>query len=390
MTEGALSKIKVIDLTAARAGPACVRVLSDFGADVIQVLRPGGAEIDVAFPRFDRENLHRNKRSVAINLQTDEGRAVLLRLVEDADVFVENFRADVKYRLGIDYESIAKVNPKIVYGSISGFGQDGPYGPWAGVDQIAQGMGGLMSITGQPGTGPWRAGIAICDLAAGLHLAHGIMAALIERQTSGKGQWVTTSLLEGIISLLDFQATRWLIGGEVADQAGNAHPTGFLTDLYETSDGYVNVGAHGNGRRYVDFVKTLELDELSAVDDYKKTGFSKEEVDAKVRARLKQKTSQEWTLALNKAGVPCGPVNTIDKVFDDPQVQHLQMAQEVNSQHFGPLKVVRSPVSFSRTPASLRAAAPLPGEQTNEVLSQHGFSESEITALTEKGVIANV
>jgi formyl-CoA transferase len=223
---GALSDIKVIDVTAARAGPACVRVLADLGAEVIQVVRPASDGIDASFTSADRENLHRNKRSVAINLQTDEGRELFIHLVKDADILIENFRPDVKHRLWIDYEKISKVNPRIVYGSISGFGQDGPYGPRPGVDQIAQGLGGIMSVTGPPGSGPWRVGIAVCDMAAGMNLAQGVLGALHERERSGEGQWVHTSLLESALALLDFQAARWLISNEVAEQAGNDHATG--------------------------------------------------------------------------------------------------------------------------------------------------------------------
>ncbi|MBV9582161.1 MAG: CoA transferase, partial [Chloroflexi bacterium] len=225
MTAGPLAHIKVLDLCQARAGPTAVRVLADLGAQVIQVTRPAAGGVDASFPGFDRENLHRNKRSMFLDLQTDAGREVFYRLVADADVVAENFRAAVKYRLKIDYATLKQINPRIVMGSISGFGQDGPYGDRPGVDQIAQGMGGLMSITGPPGGGPWRVGIAISDLCSGMFLAHGIMAALIERERSGEGQWVHTSLLEAQIAMLDFQATRWLIGHEVPPQAGNDHPT---------------------------------------------------------------------------------------------------------------------------------------------------------------------
>jgi crotonobetainyl-CoA:carnitine CoA-transferase CaiB-like acyl-CoA transferase len=259
---GPLGTIKVLDLAHHRAGPTCVRVLADFGADVIQVVRPDEGGSDSNYANFDRENLHRNKRSIAINLQIDAGRDLFYRLVRDADVVVENFRADVKHRLRIDYEALSAINPRIIYGSISGFGQDGPYAERPGVDQIAQGLGGLMSVTGPPGGGPWRVGIAIADLCAGMFLAQGIMAAIIERHSSGRGQWVHTSLLEATIAMLDFQATRWLIGGEVPPQAGNDHPTGFPTGVFPTSDGLINIAATGD-RMFREFLRVVDAEELA-------------------------------------------------------------------------------------------------------------------------------
>src|SRR6516165_10553533 len=260
--KGPLAHIKVVDLTHARAGPTCVRVLADHGAQVTQVTRvdPGG--LDSGFPGSDQQNLHRNKRSIAINLGSQVGREVLYRLVRDADVIVENFRAEVKYRLKVDCETVRRLNPCIVYGSISGFGQDGPYAKRAGVDQIAQGVGGLMTITGPPGGGPWRVGVPISDLCAGLYLAHGIMAALIERERSGQGQWVQTSLLEAMVAMLDFQATRWLIDGEVPPQAGNDHPTAFPMGVFPTKDGTINIAASSD-RMFKDFLATIGAEKVA-------------------------------------------------------------------------------------------------------------------------------
>lgn len=384
----ALNHIKVIDLTAARAGPACVRILADMGADVVQVTRPSGESIDQSFASSDRENLHRNKRSLALDLQNDAGRAALLRLVEKADVVVENFRPDVKHRLGVDYEACSAVNPRIVYGSISGFGQDGPYGPRPGVDQIAQGMSGLMSVTGPPGTGPWRFGTAICDLTAGMFLAHGIMGALLEREKSGKGQWVQTSLLEAGVAIMDFQAARWLISKEVPGQAGNDHPTIFPTGTFETADGIVNIAASRN-EQYRNFVITLGLPELADDPRFASTrsrGQNRDALRALVVPAFKKKGTAEWVEALNAAGVPCGPIYDVEQVFADPQVRHLGLAGDVHSPAFGPLKVVRSPFGLSRTPPTLRTAAPASGEHSSEVLREAGFSADEIASLVSSGV----
>ncbi len=386
---GPLAHIKVLDLCIARAGPTCVRVLADLGAQVIQVVRPGGAGIDSSLPNFDRENLHRNKRSICINLQTDAGRDIFYRLAQDTDVVVENFRADVKHRLKVDYETLRRINPRIVYGSISGFGQEGPYSTRPGVDQIAQGLGGVMSVTGPPGSGPWRVGVPISDLCSGLYLAHGVMAALLEREHSGEGQWVQTSLLEAIIAMLDFQATRWLIGGEVPPQAGNDHPTSFPMGVFEASDGLINLAASGD-RMFADFLRVIGAEELAQDERFQtprgRSGH-RPELRELVQDKLRARTCDYWITALNAVGVPCGPVLSIDQVFEDPQVQYLKLAQDVESPRYGPLTLVRSPVRLSRTSTSLRQAAPLPGGDTAAVLGEYGYSADEIAALTASGAI---
>lgn len=387
--KGPLAHIKVIDLTHARAGPTCVRVLADHGAQVVQVTRvdPGG--LDSGFLGSDQQNLHRNKRSIAINLQSEAGRQVLYRLVGDADVIVENFRSEVKYRLKVDYETVRNFNSRIVYGSISGFGQDGPYAKRAGVDQIAQGVGGLMSITGPPGGGPWRVGIPVADLCAGLYLAHGIMAALIEREGSGEGQWVQTSLLEAMVAMLDFQATRWLIDGEVPPQAGNDHPTVFPMGVFPTKDGVINIAAAG-GRMFNDFLKVIGAEDI-AKDERFATNRSRARHRPELRALVEDKTrtfaSGELIEALNAVGVPSGPILSIDQVFANPQVQHLAMAQTVESSRPGKLTLVRSPTRLSRTPTALRRAAPIPGGETDEILREYGYSSAKISEMRAQGAV---
>ncbi|MGO9452964.1 MAG: CaiB/BaiF CoA transferase family protein [Candidatus Binataceae bacterium] len=386
---GPLAHIKVIDLTHARAGPTCVRVLADHGAQVTQVTRADPGGLESSFGGSDQQNLHRNKRSIAINLQSEVGRGVLYRLIRDTDVIVENFRAEVKYRLKVDYETVRDLNPRIVYGSISGFGQDGPYAKRAGVDQIAQGLGGLMSITGPPGSGPWRVGVPISDLCAGLYLAHGIMAALIERERSGQGQWVQTSLLEAMVAILDFQATRWLIDGEVPPQAGNDHPTAFPMGVFPTKDGAINIAASGS-RMFNDFLKVIGAENV-AKDQRFATNRSRARHRPELRALVEDKTrtfrSEELIEALNAVGVPSGPILSIDQVFANPQVEHLAMAQTVESPHLGKLTIVRSPTRLSRTPTALRRAAPISGADTDEVLKEYGYTPAEISAMRAQGVV---
>jgi crotonobetainyl-CoA:carnitine CoA-transferase CaiB-like acyl-CoA transferase len=388
---GPLAHIKVIDLTHARAGPTCVRVLADHGAQVTQLMRANPGGLDASFLGSDRQNLHRNKRSMYVNLQTDAGRGVFYRMVKDSDVVVENFRAEVKHRLKVDYETVRKINPRIVYGSISGFGQDGPYGKRAGVDQIAQGVGGLMTITGPPGGGPWRVGIPISDLCAGLYLAHGVMAALLEREVSGEGQWVHTSLLEAMVAMLDFQATRWLIDGEVPPQAGNDHPTSFPMGVFPVKDGHINIAASGD-RMFLDFLKVIGAEEITKDERF---ATRKSRANPKhrppLRALVEEKTrtweGEALIEALNSVGVPCGPILSVDQVFANPQVQHLKLAQTVESPNLGKLTLVRAPVRLSRTPTALRTAAPVPGGNTEEVLKEYGYTADEIAALKTCGAV---
>jgi crotonobetainyl-CoA:carnitine CoA-transferase CaiB-like acyl-CoA transferase len=386
---GPLSHIKVIDLTHARAGPTCVRVLADHGAQVTQVTRADPGGLESSFGGSDQQNLHRNKRSIAINLQSEVGRDVLYRLIRDTDVIVENFRAEVKYRLKVDYQTVRDLNPRIVYGSISGFGQDGPYAKRAGVDQIAQGLGGVMSITGPPGSGPWRVGVPISDLCAGLYLAHGIMAALIERERSGQGQWVQTSLLEAMVAMLDFQATRWLIDGEVPPQAGNDHPTAFPMGVFPTKDGAINIAASGS-RMFNDFLKVIGAENVARDERFatnRGRARHRPELRAVVEDKTRSFTSEELIEALNAVGVPSGPILSIDQVFANPQVEHLAMAQTVESPHLGKLTIVRSPTRLSRTPTALRRAAPILGGDTDEVLKEYGYTPQEISAMRAQGVV---
>ena len=384
----ALSRFTVLDLTRVRSGPTCVRQLADWGANVIKI---EAKTEDAGSPRrgSDFQNLHRNKRAMTLNLKDPRGREVFLRLVRKADVVVENYRPDVKKRLEIDYESLRKINPKIVYGSISGFGQDGPYQKRPGFDQIAQGMGGLMSITGAPGGGPMRVGIPVADLTAGLFCATGILTALLEREVSGEGQWVQTSLLQAQIFMLDFQAARWLMEKEVAGQAGNNHPTAIPTGVYKTSDGFINIATTG-GRIWEDFARTLGLSELISRPEYATApnrSKNRDALNAEINAITEQRSSDHWVTAFNEAGVPCGPIYSIDEVFEDKQVKHLGLAQNVPNAENRPIRLVAQPFSLSRTPSKLVAPPPDLGEQTDEVLAEFGFSQEEIAALKRDEVV---
>ncbi|MEN3976377.1 CoA transferase [Emcibacter sp. SYSU 3D8] len=387
----ALSRFTVIDLTRARAGPTCVRQLADWGADVIKVEMPPSAGEPQDFANradSDFQNLHRNKRSLTLNLKTAEGVAVLKRLVETADILVENYRPDVKTRLGIDYEAMRQVNPRLVYASISGFGQDGPYADRPGLDQIAQGMGGLMSITGEPGRGPMRVGIAIADVASGILAASGVLTALLEREVSGEGQWVATSLLESQIFMLDFQAVRWLMKQDVPGQVGNDHPTAVPMGCFRTADGHVNIapmpGAWGK------FCKVLGLDHLAEDENFSSPGRrvrNRDTVNQLVGAVTATKSSAEWIDLLNRAGIPCGPIYAIDETFDDPQVRHLGIAQTVESPTLGAQTLVGQAFHLSRTDSSLASATPELGEHTDDILAGIGYSAAEIAGLHERNII---
>ena len=384
-----LSNIKVIDLTRARAGPTCVRHLADMGAQVVKVENPA-QDAGLGRHHFDFQNLHRNKRSIALNLKHASGVDVLKRMAKDADVLVENYRPGVKHRLGIDYETLRPLNPRLIYASISGFGQNGPYADRPGVDQIAQGLGGLMSVTGLPGNGPVRVGIPVADLTAGMFLAMGVLTALYERERSGEGQWLHTSLLEAMVQMLDFQATRWLIGKEVPPQAGNNHPTGVPTNTFRASDGYLNIAPAGQ-RMYQRFCEAIDRMDLYADERFntpQQRQRNRDELNDIIADCLKDRTVADWVERINAAGVPCGPVYTIDQTFADPQVQHLEIARNLSHPKLGDIEVLGTPVTLTRTPGGVRMPTPEQGEHTYDVLTELGYSETEIAGLQGEGAVA--
>ena len=386
----ALSDYLVLDLTRVRSGPTCVRQLADWGADVIKIEAPNDKSA-MGGPRTgpDFQNLHRNKRSMALNLKSEEGKKIFKKLAEKADVVVENFRPDVKYRLGIDFNSLSTKNPGLVYASISGFGQDGPLADRPGFDQIAQGMGGLMSITGEPGRGPMRVGIPIADLCAGLFAAQAIFIALLERSKSGKGQWVQTSLLQAQAFMLDFQAARYLMDGDVPKQAGNNHPTSIPTGVFKTSDGFINLAVAGEliWKRLAETLERPEWcdDERFAINESRSQ--NRDLLNAEIEKITRTQTSTFWVDKLNEAGVPAGDINDIGQVFQSPQIQHLGLAQTMTSHERGDTRVVGQPISMSRTPSYIAAPPPLAGGHTDTILSALGYSAAEINKLREDSVI---
>jgi crotonobetainyl-CoA:carnitine CoA-transferase CaiB-like acyl-CoA transferase len=384
-----LDGISIIDLTRARAGPTAVRQLADMGASVVKVESRDDPDQTFARHGFDFQNLHRNKRSLTLDLKKPEAVKILEKMIPATDVVIENYRPDVKRRLGIDYERLAAINPRLIYGSISGFGQSGPYRDRPGYDQIAQGLGGLMSITGLPGQGPVRVGIPIADLTAGIFLAQGILIALYERTKSGKGQWVHTSLLEAMVTMLDFQAARWLIGKEIPPQAGNDHPTGIPTGVFKTKDGHINIAASGQQmyRRLCEALGTQPLVDDPRFKTPPDRSKNRHELTKELEKATTQRTSHELVEALNKAGVPSGPILNVKEVFENEQVRHLGLAVPVKSAKLGELLVQRVPSTLSRTPGAIRTATPEPGEHNEEILRGLGYGDADIARLRKEEVI---
>jgi formyl-CoA transferase len=387
----ALQRFRVIDLTQVRAGPTCCRQLADWGADVIQVQMPEHMRGDDTLggqDGSDYQYTHRNKRSITLNLKQPDGIATLKRLIAKADVVVENFRPDVKFRLGIDYATLAVDNPKLVYASISGFGQTGPLSTRPGFDQIAQGMGGLMSVTGMPGQGPVRVGIPIADLCAGIFAAQGILVALLEREASGKGQWIQTSLLESMVYMMDFQTSRYLIEGEVARQAGNFHPTSIPTGVYKAKDGYMNIAVFGSKiwERFCTILGAPEWISDARYHDKASRSVNRDSLNAEIDRRLATHDRSYWVEQFNEGGVACGLINDMREVFDEPQVQHLGMVKDVVSKRLGPQRLVGQPVQLERTPSTIARAAPRRGEHTEEVLLELGLSRDDLARLKATGV----
>ena len=395
--KGPLSRFTILDATRVRAGPTAIRTFADLGARVIKLEIPPGAPggDDMIggrdHNRADYENLHRNKESLTLNMKEPEGLAILRELVKTADVFIENYRPDVKYRLGIGPDDLRAINPRLVYASISGFGQDGPYANWPGFDSIAQGMGGLMSLTGKPEDGPMRVGIPIADLCSGHFCAQAIMAALLEREVSGEGQWVQTSLLESQIAMLDFQAAQWLIDRKVPKSTGNEHPLTVPTGVFATSDGFINLAAIGQTmwkRLCVALDVAQLIDEPGFGSDPERVQ-NRARVNAAIGAAFKTRTTADWTERLLKAGVPCGPIYTVDRMFADPQVKHLGMARPMHHPELGDIEVVGLPMQFSRYPRAEGPLQPAPhqGDQTEAILSGLGYSPERIAELRTQFVV---
>jgi crotonobetainyl-CoA:carnitine CoA-transferase CaiB-like acyl-CoA transferase len=389
----ALARLRVLDLSRVRAGPTCARIFADFGADVIKIESPPGVDPNenMSGPRhgYDMQNLHRNKRSLTLNLKTAQGKAILTKLIGTADLLIENFRPDVKDRLGLDFATLHGLNPRLILVSISGFGQSGPYRTRAGFDQIAQGMGGLMSVTGLPGQGPVRAGIAVADSAAGLYGAVGALVALQEREVSGLGQWVQTSLLEAQIAMMDFQAARYLVEGKVPPQAGNDHPYSTPMGVYAVRDGHINigVGAEGHWRSFCGAIGRPDLSDDPRYDDMDKRLKARPELRVLIEGILTTQDARHWLDAFEAAAVPAGPIYNVDAMFEDPQVQHLGIAQAVSHPVIGAYRVVGEPVGLSRTPAGIATPTPDAGDHNDEILAELGYDAAAIAELRTSGAI---
>jgi len=388
-TELPLSRFRVLDLTHARAGPTAVRHFADWGADVLMIENPKGDALSGRRDGSDFQNLHRGKRSLSLDLKTKEGLKILYRLVESADVLFENFRPGVKQRLRIDFDTLHAINPRLVVVSISGFGQDGPYAERPAVDQIVQGMSGLMSVTGLPGQGPVRAGIAVSDSSAGIYAALGAVTALLEREVTGEGKWVRTSLLQSLIALSDFQAARWLSDGDIPEQAGNSHPTAAQMGLFPTADGNVNICATGEAM-LVRFCSAASAEWLLTDPRFKTEAARTANADAltkEIATITRARSSDEWIEVLNAARVPCGPVYRMDEVFADPQVTHLGIPQSVDHPRLGKFNLVGQPLEIGDSLATPRSAAPDYGADTDAVLAELGLKPAEVADLRALGVI---
>jgi len=389
LTHRPLARYKILDLTQARAGPVAVRQLSDWGADVLMIESVGRDGAMGGRDGSDFQNLHRGKRSLSLDLKTDEGREILYRLVADADLLFENFRPQVKYKLGVDYETLSAINPRLVYVSISGFGQSGPYRDRPSVDQIAQGMGGLMSVTGLPGQGPVRAGIAVSDCAAGLYGALGAMVALLDREVTGQGRWVQTSLIESLIAFSDFQAARATVDKVAPAQAGNDHPTFAPMGLFPTADGAVNIAVLG-ADMFDRFCEVADQEALRT-DPRFSSGKARAQNRAALNLAIKEvvrlRPSAYWVEALNAVGVPCGFVYRMDEVFDDPQVRHLELAEGVEHPRRGLINLIGQPISISGLDGSLTRCAPERGEHTREVLEEIGLEAAAIDDLVARRIV---
>ncbi|MFC3337827.1 CaiB/BaiF CoA transferase family protein [Paracandidimonas soli] len=387
-----LERFTVLDLTQVRSGPAAVRQFADWGANVIKIEQPkeGADDKPGGSAQFaDYQNTHRNKKSITLNLKSEHGLALFYELVKTADVVVENYRPNVKKKLKIDYDTLKEINPRIVCASISGFGQDGPYSTRPGLDQIAQGIGGLMSVTGEPGRGPMRAGIPVADLSAGLFCAIGILIALLEREQSGQGQWVHTSLLQSQVWMMDFQAMRWLMNKEVPGQSGNDHPTSSPTGVFPTADGHMNIAAMGNDI-FARLCKVIEAEDL--IDDPRfltvpLRGKNRPALNQRIAERTRTRPTQEWIDLLNESGVPCGPILAMDETFANEQVRHLEMATPLDHPKLGEIQVVGQAIKFSRSRFEKPIHAPERGEHNDEVYGSLGLSAEKIAQLKSEGII---
>lgn len=403
-TKGALSGIRVLDLTRILAGPSCTQILGDLGADVIKIERPGSGDDTRRWgPPFaktpDGEDTqesayylcaNRNKRSVTVDMSKPEGVAILKRLLKDCQILTENFKTGGLKKYGLDYDSLKDEFPDLIYCSITGFGQTGPYAARPGYDYLAQGMGGFMSITGEPDGQPMKAGISIADIMTGMYATVSVLAALNHRNTTGEGQHLDLCLLDSMIATMTFEASNYLASGKLPTRLGNAHPNVVPYQVVPTKDGHIII-ASGNEDQFKRFCEFSGAEHWMADPRFETNSLriqNRTDFVPLLYEVMAQKTSQEWLEGLEGVGVPCGPVNTLEQVFNDPQVLAREMKVEIPHPTAGSVTVPGSPINMSKTPVKYRMAPPLVGQHTDEVLGELlNISAEDRDALREKGLI---
>jgi len=390
-----LEGVKVLDLTRALSGPFCTMILGDLGADVIKV-EPIDGDMMRQWGPFDRtESVYyltgnRNKRAIAIDFRSAEGIELIKEFAKECDVVVENFKPGSMDAMGLNYEKLAEINPRLIYMSITGFGRDGPNSDQPGFDQIAQGYSGLMSVTGSPESGPLRVGVAIGDQTTGMWAAIGVLSALAQREKTGVGHRIDTSLMASLVGLLSVQGQRYLSLGETPGLAGNNHPVVSPCGVFQTKDGPLNIAAN-TPNMWITLCNILDLNELVADErfiDNASRAVNRDELKQLIEKQLSTFDRQHWTHLFNKSGVPAGPINNLAEVFSDAQVLHCQLVEEVNHPVLGTLKLVGSPIQFDLNKgSSIKRAPPLLGEHTSEILEEFGWSHQEIDDLNKRGVV---
>jgi crotonobetainyl-CoA:carnitine CoA-transferase CaiB-like acyl-CoA transferase len=393
---GPLSGTRVVDLSRAMAGPFCTQLLGDMGAEVIKIESPkGGDETRQWGPFWNGVSCYflsanRNKKSIVVDLKTQEGRNIVLTLAGRSDVFVENFRPRTVERLGIDYGTLAELNPRLVYCSLSGFGQDGPRAQEPAYDLLMQGFAGLMGLTGVPDEPPVRAGLPVTDLAAALFAVSGILAALYQRERDGKGQAVRTSLLQGQLSWLSYYLVGYFADGTVPHGMGSAHHSLAPYQAYRASDGHFIV-AVGNDAQWQRLCAAIGLPQLAGDARFstnRERVANRQAMDSILNGLFLKRPVAEWIRCITQAEVPCGPINTVDLIAADPQVTHLGTLQQIAHPSIPDLKLCASPIDFSRTPGAIQSPPPLHGQHTDEILAQLGYNADGIRELREKEVVA--
>jgi len=391
-----LESILILDLSRALAGPYCSMMLADMGAEIIKIEMPGRGDDSRSWgpPFVEGESayfmsVNRNKKSITLNLKSEKSKEIIEKLIKKADIIIENFRPGTMDKLGLSYENVAELNPEIIYASISGFGQDGPYRLLPGFDQVIQGMGGLMSVTGEPGGPPIKVGVAVADIAGGMFAAYGIMIALFNRQRTGKGQMIDVSLLDSQVAWLTYRAGSFFASGKIPQPLGSGHPNIVPYQAFKANDTYVNIAA-GNDQLWQKFCSAVGLEDIVENPKFAtnaKRVENRNELVNIISNIVSSKNAQEWLDILTKAGVPCGPIYTLDEIFTDPQVLHRNMVKDLDHIKAGKIKVTGVPVKLSATPGEILTAPPVLGQHTKEILLEIGYSDNDIEKFYQEKVV---